>query len=97
MNAAVLYCRSGCAACASLARRLADGGVDAEVHDVATDAGALDAVVRLGHLSLPVLVGPDGSSAAGAKATTLARQLAGAPTPAPSHLPHHTINAKESR
>jgi len=75
VNAAQLYCQGACAACSALARSLTDAGVALVVHDVAADPSAYDAVIELGYRSLPVLVAPDGTSAAGPAAGALARRL----------------------
>ncbi|WP_298442710.1 glutaredoxin domain-containing protein [Ferrimicrobium sp.] len=76
MKAAQLYCQGACAACSPLARTLTEAGVNLEVYDVIADPHAYDAVIALGYRSLPVLVSPEGFSAAGANAAELARQLA---------------------
>ena len=78
MKAAQLYCQGACAACSTLARSLADAGVDLEVHDVTANPDAYDTVTGLGYRSLPVLVAPDGTSAAGPAAGELARSLSSA-------------------
>lgn len=75
MNPAQLYCQGACAACSTLARSLADAGVALEIHDVTADPVAYDTVTGLGYRSLPVLVAPDGTSAAGPAAGELARAL----------------------
>lgn len=85
MNATRLYCQGGCATCAALSRALVEQGVDFEVYDVTTDPTAYEAVVSLGYSSLPVLVAPDGTSAAGADAGELARGL-GSTNHAPAAL-----------
>jgi len=77
-----LYCQGACAVCGGLTRLLGDGGVALEVHDVTTEPHAFEVVAALGYQSLPVLIGPGGSPAAGQDATTLARRLTGATRPA---------------
>ncbi len=75
MSAARLYCRGGCSACAAISHALVERGVDVHVQDVITDPDAYEAVIALGYRSLPVLVASDGTSAAGAGASELARRL----------------------
>ncbi len=65
MSVAHLYCQGRCAACSALRHSLMTHGVDVETHDVTTDPRAYDTVIALGYRSLPVLVGPDGTAAAG--------------------------------
>jgi len=102
VTAAVLYCQNGCPACAGIARQLAGAGVHSRVRDVTTEPDALAAVARLGYQSLPVLVSPDGATAAGAQAADLARRLASKTTaaeaiPAAGGTGHsHPIEDKES-
>ena len=86
-----LYCQGGCAACEGLARHLSQGGVAVEVHDVRDKPDAFDEVVALGYRSLPVLVGPDGSSAAGADATALAWRLSGIAGSVGRHVHRQTV------
>ena len=93
MITAQLYCERACAACAALARSLTDAGVALATHDVTADSAAYDAVIALGYRSLPVLVTPDGTSAAGAAAGELARGLSAAASPASkSHV--HDLNGR---
>lgn len=75
MTIAQLYCQASCVACEGVTHLLDDRGVAVEVHDVTSDAQALKTVVAFGFSSLPVLVAPDGTSAAGAEATELAKRL----------------------
>lgn len=91
MKAAQLYCQGACAACSALARLLTDAGVALATHDVTADPVAYDAVIALGYRSLPVLVAPDGTSAAGAAAGELARNLSATTTrTSDSHV--HNLN-----
>lgn len=75
MSVVHLYCQGRCAACSALRHSLVAHGVDAETHDVTTDPRAYDTVIALGYRSLPVLVGPDGTAAAGVRAGELALRL----------------------
>ncbi|MDA8056864.1 MAG: hypothetical protein M0032_02665 [Actinomycetota bacterium] len=75
MSITQLYCQSGCGACATLHRSLVAEGVEVETHDISSDPHAYDTVTSLGYRSLPVLVTPEGTSAAGADAGALARRL----------------------
>jgi len=95
MNPAQLYCQAACAACTTLARSLTDAGVTLTTWDVAADPTAYDAVIALGYRSLPVLVAPDGTSAAGAAAGELARSLSGASSVVSDAHVHH-LEARES-
>lgn len=88
MNTAQLYCQGACPACSTLARSLVDAGVALEVHDVTSDPVAFDTVTGLGYRSLPVLVAPDGTSAAGPAAGELARALSSATPLAPDRHVH---------
>lgn len=94
MNAAQLYCQGACAACSALARSLTDAGVALVVHDVTADPSAYDAVMELGYHSLPVLVAPDGTSAAGPEAGELARRL-GPTTPLASDRHVHDLKGHD--
>ena len=80
MKAAQIYCQAACAAGSALARSLIDAGVALATHDVTADPVAYDAVIALGYRSLPVLVAPDGTSAAGPAAGELAQNLSAATT-----------------
>ena len=75
MSVAHLYCQGRCAACSALRHSLVAHGVDVETYDVSTDPRAYDTVIALGYRSLPVLVSPDGTAAAGARAGELAHRL----------------------
>ncbi len=75
MSVVHLYCQGASAACSALCNSLMAHGVDVETHDVTTDPRAYDTVIALGYRSLPVLVGPDGTAAAGTGAGELALRL----------------------
>lgn len=85
------YRQSAGAARWALPCLLSEGGVAVAVHDVTTQAEVFEAVVALGCRSLPGLVGPDWSSAAGAEPTGMARHLAGASVPQHGHVHHLQI------
>jgi glutaredoxin len=89
MTTAQLYCQGGCAACSALARSLTDAGVALVTHEVAAGPAACDTVIALGYRSLPVLVAPDGTSAAGAAAGELARSVSGASSVVSDGHAHH--------
>ena len=76
MTAVQLYCREGCIGCARLMRLLREGRVATDFHDVTEGSAAFERVRELGYLSLPVLVAPDGTSAAGRGAIEMANRLA---------------------
>lgn len=98
MSLPVLYCRGGCAACRALFAQFARVGMDIEIRDVTAEPAALQAVRSLGYLSLPVLVGPDGTAAAGAQASALAQELTGPAGSAGQDPAHdHSLDSKESR
>ena len=91
MSTVQLYCRPGCATCGALARYLDQGGVAAKVHDVTAESAAFGTVLELGYRSLPVLMGPASTAAAGANADRLARRLpAGQAAPASSKVDQTT-------
>ena len=75
MSAVHLYCQGACAACSALRHTPDAHDVDVETHDVTTNPRAYDTVIALGYRSLPVLVGHDGTAAAGAGAGELTRRL----------------------
>ena len=75
MNSAHLYCQPACVICQSLAHQLGESGIEVVVSDVIDDPDAFDAVVGLGYRSLPVLIAPDGTSAAGNAAVELGARL----------------------
>ena len=95
MTSARLYCQASCAACKGLARSLSEGGVAVEVHDVTAEPDALEQVEALGYRSLPVLVGPDGSSSAGAAAIELTSRLIGRAGSADSHVRTALVEEEE--
>ncbi len=96
MSSAVLYCRPRCAACNGLVRVLERAGVEFIVRDVTAEPDAFETVAHLGYRALPVLVGSDGSAAAGGEATALARRLARAGGSERRHLHHRTVGPQES-
>ena len=75
MRSAHLYCQPACAVCQSLVYQLRGSGIEVVVSDITEDLDALDAVIGLGYHSLPVLVGSDGTSAAGEAAVDLVARL----------------------
>ena len=95
MKFAHLYCQRSCAVCQSLAHQLHESGIEVVVSDVTEDPDAFDVVDGLGYRSRPVLIAPDGTSAAGGAATNLgARLIRSMPTLVDANVPSGTLNNK---
>lgn len=97
MSSHVLYCRTDCPACRSVAAQLARSGMPVEVRDITRDPDALREITRLGFRSLPVLLAGDGSAAAGAQATALSVSLSRIPGSPDGDAHNHVIDQEEPR